>query len=457
MNSLGSRLTLWYAALVTVTLASVLILGNVLLRVELTRSIDLLNAAQFQEIRNRVQSDQLAKPEADFLEQISEHARIDAPLYFFQVRDAQGTVFLRSANLGRTVFPPNPNGKHDWTFAPSGGEKYRISTFAAGSYQVQVATSLQATRELERYYDHVSAVALLAVAIMSSFMGYRLSRLALDPIRQIQQAAQRINANNLKERIAVAQVRDEISDLAVLLNQMFDRLEKAFGRLSRFAGEASHELKTPLSIIRLQSEKLLTQSALSGEQQEAVQQQLKSIHGLHVVIEKLLFIARAEAGAIQVRQTAQNTREFVDSFAEDAGVLCEDHGVGFEIVRNGEKLVPFDASLMRQVLLNLLSNALKATLLGGRISVTSTTDDSDWKIVVDDTGLGLPTTLSEEDIFKPFVGGDGERDGPIGNGTGLGLAICRGILELHHGAIRAESHGPQRGLRVIVTIPLKLA
>ena len=457
MNSLGSRLTLWYAALVTVTLAAVLVLGNILLRLELTRSIDLLNAAQFQEIRNRVESDQLAKPEADFLEQISEHARIDAPLYFFQVRDAQGTVYLRSANMGRTVFPPNPARQRDWTFSAESSEAYRISSFAAGSYRVQVATSLQGTRELERYYYYVSAVALITVAILSSFVGYGLSRLALDPIRQIQQAAQRINANNLKERIPVAPVRDEISDLALLLNQMFDRLEKAFGRLSRFAGEASHELKTPLSIIRLQSEKLLTQGGLFGEQQEAVQQQLKSIHGLHVVIEKLLFIARAEAGAIQVRQTVQNTWEFVNSFAEDAGVLCEDHGVGFEIVRNDENLVPFDASLMRQVLLNLLSNALKATLLGGRISVASAVDDSNWKIIVEDTGLGLATALSEEEIFKPFVGSDGEAEGQVKNGTGLGLAICRGILELHHGAIRAESRQPERGLRMIVTIPLKLA
>src|SRR5262249_12482693 len=155
--------------------------------------------------------------------------------------------------------------------------------------------------------------------------------------------------------------------LSVLLNEMFDRLEKSFARLSRFAGEASHELKTPLSILRLQTEKMVTQGGWSAAQQEALQQQLKSIHGLNLVIEKLLFIARAESGAIQANQKQQSTKTFIDGFIEDATILCEDRDVRFVVTRNDDLTLSFDSPLMRQVLLNLLSNALKATPSGGTI------------------------------------------------------------------------------------------
>jgi signal transduction histidine kinase len=258
---------------------------------------------------------------------------------------------------------------------------------------------------------------------------------------------------NLKERIPVPRAKDEISDLSVLLNQMFDRLEKAFARLSRFAGEASHELKTPLSIIRLQSEKLLTQGNLSGVQQEAMQQQLKSIHDLNLVIEKLLFVARAESGAIQAKQKLNGAKAFTEAFVEDALVLCEDRGIRFEVTQNDDITLPFDGALMRQVLLNLLSNALKVTPQDGKITVSSVADKSTWRVTVEDMGPGLPDAVSEEEIFKPFVRLDPELNWSIAKGTGLGLAICRSILDLHNGRIYVENRKPEPGLRVIFELP----
>src|SRR5208337_5077278 len=110
---------------------------------------------------------------------------------------------------------------------------------------------------------------------MSIFFGLWLKNMALAPIRRIERTALRITGDNLGERIPVGAGNDEVTDLARLLNKMFDRLEKSFFQLWRFAGNASHELKTPLSIIRLQSEKLLMQGSLSIAQQESVQQQLE--------------------------------------------------------------------------------------------------------------------------------------------------------------------------------------
>jgi signal transduction histidine kinase len=454
MTSLGSRLTLWYVLIITGTVAAVLLTGRILLQVELIHGIDLLNAAESEEIQDRATKQGRILPRNEVLKEVSAHSKIDAPLYFFQLRDLGGTVLFRSDNMEQATFPENPSGHINWTTTSDTLGDLRISTFPLGPYRLQIATSVRVVERLFIYYYQVSVVLLIVVALLSFYFGHKMSRLALDPLRRIQESASRISAQNLKERIPVARAQDEISSLTRLLNEMFDRLEIAFARLSRFAGEASHELKTPLSIIRLQTEKLLLQGNLSAPQQEAVQQQLESINGLYLVIEKLLFIARSEAGGIEPNTKRQDARAFIDNFVEDALVLCEDREIQFEVICNDSLEVEIDASLLRQVLLNLLSNALKATPAGGRITLSSTNGGDKWKVMVEDTGPGLSNSLYGEEIFKPFVRLSPDLDWSLAGGTGLGLAICRSIIQLHRGAIRVENRKPEKGLRVVFELPV---
>ena len=447
-------MTFWYVIFITGTVAAVLLTGRELLQRELFHGIDLLNAAEAQEIRDRATTPAGIASEDRMLQEIRAHSKIDAPLYFFQLRGADGGVLFRSDNMGSSVFPPNPPGQANWT-TPSGklGD-IRLSTSGLGPYQLQIGTSVRVTNPLFTYYSQVSVVLLAGVAVLSLWIGHRMSRLALDPLRQVQETASRISAQNMKERIPVGRSQDELARLARFLNEMFDRLETAFSRLSRFAGEASHELKTPLSIIRLQTEKLLLHGDLTAAQQEAVQQQLGSINGLYLVIEKLLFIARAEAGGIALNPKPQNTRTFIDSFVEDALVLCEDRRITFEVSANEDLGMEFDPALIRQVLLNLLSNALKATPDGGKIILSSSRQGETWKVAVEDEGPGLPVALDDEEIFKPFVRPNPALDWSLAGGTGFGLAICRSIIQLHRGTIRFESRKPGKGLRVLFELPL---
>ena len=291
--------------------------------------------------------------------------------------------------------------------------------------------------------------------LASIFFGHRLSRLALDPIRRIQQTAQRINANNLSARISTTGGNDEVADLGILLNQMFGRLEGSFQRLSRFAGDASHELKTPLSLIRLQSERLLLHGNLGPGQQEVIQQQLESINRLNSVIDSLLFLAKSEVGAIRPNVARHHTVDFIDLFREDAQALCEDQGIVFEVVRNEPATASFDATLIRQVLLNLVTNALRITPARGRISLASWQQDGRWTVTVEDLGPGLPANQLER-VFEPFARVDPPSEGQPFNdtGTGLGLAICRGVLEVHHGKIHAENRRSGPGLRVSFELPV---
>lgn len=454
MKSLGSRLTYYYALVVMCTVVSIMIIGYWLLRNELIHGIDLLNEAEFREIRDRVEVQHKPIAEGDFLRQVAEHAEIDARLYFFQVR-RNGKVLFRSPNMRTVVLEAKPRGETNWTTTTSGLGAVRVGQFPEGEFYVQIATSLRSIEYFSSYYLRAGLIVSGIAAALSIFFGHRLSRLALDPIRRIQRTAQRINADNLNARIPTGNASDEITALAHLLNRMFDRLEVSFNRLWRFAGDASHELKTPLSVMRLQSEKLLLHGNLPANQQEVIQQQLEGINRLSSVIEKLLFLAKSEVRGIRPNLKSQNTAEFIQHFSEDAQILCEDQSISLEVTRNESLLAMFDATLLRQVLFNLLTNALRVTPTGGSITVASWRDDRYWKVRMEDTGPGLPAADLQR-IFEPFirVRPADERVSHDDMGTGLGLAICRSVIEIHQGSIRAENRQSGPGLCVSFELPV---
>ena len=454
MKSLGSRLTYYYALVVMCTVILTMIIGYWFLRNELIHGIDLLNNAEFREIRDRVEVQHKPIAEDDFLRRVAEHAEIDAQLYFFQVR-RNGKVLFRSPNMRTVVLQANPRGEANWTTTTSGLGAVRVGQFPEGEFNLQIATSLRSIEHFSRYYLRASLLVSGIAAALSIFFGHRLSRLALDPIQRIQRTAQRINADNLNARIPTGSANDEITALARLLNRMFDRLEVSFNRLWRFAGDASHELKTPLSVMRLQSEKLLLHGNLPANQQEIIQQQLEGINRLSSVIEKLLFLAKSEVRGIRPNLKSQNTADFIQHFREDAQILCEDQSVSLEVTRNESLLAMFDATLLRQVLLNLLTNALRVTPTGGCITVASWRDEGCWKVKMEDTGPGLPAADLQR-IFEPFIRVRlaGEHVSHEDMGTGLGLAICRSVIEIHEGSIRAENRLPGPGLRVSFELPV---
>jgi signal transduction histidine kinase len=454
MKSLGSRLTVWYVAVVMATMVCAILVGRWLLIKEMFRGYDVLNAAEFQEIRSRVKEGPGPIPQSELVARVAAHARIDAALYLFQIRRADGKVIFRSDNLGASLLQPNPPGTPHYTTHCEDVGQVRVSQFTEGPLTVQIASPLRNVDHLFVAYFQVGLIVMAMVLVMSVFFGLWLKNMALAPIRRIERTALRITGDNLGERIPVGAGNDEVTDLARLLNKMFDRLEKSFFQLWRFAGNASHELKTPLSIIRLQSEKLLMQGDLSSAQQESVQQQLEGISRLATVIEKLLFLARSEVGAVHMNLKAQSTAALIRGFCEDASVLCEEAKVGFVIEKNMDAVATFDAALMRQVLLNLLSNALRFTPAAGQVTLSSWADRQNWLVSIEDTGPGLPAEALE-DVFEPFVRASAPSAPVEGgkDGAGLGLAICRSILQLHHGSIRGANRAPGPGFCITFVMP----
>jgi signal transduction histidine kinase len=450
MRSIGARIAVWYACAATATLAVLFVAGYGLLERHLLHGLDLLIEAESQEIDARLGPD-YSTLSAPFIEmRIRETTDFASALFYIDIhRPGVGAVF-RSTNLNGSDIPDLP-GRHNFSVMLPGIGEVRAAEFEMAPYEAMIATPLQPVREAMRTYAAVCAGLLVAMLLASLLIGAALSRLVLKPVRSIRDTANRIRYDNLSERIPVGNVRDEIADLARLLNQMFDRLEASFDQIRRFTSEASHELKTPLSLIRLQAERMLADETVAASHRDALQELLDEVDGLNRVIEDLLFLSRADAHAISLELKLQDPLPFLQGFAQDASVLAEHHGMHFAIEHTGDGPVAFESKWMRQVLLNLLVNAIRVSPPGGLISLGSAVDDGTWRLAMEDQGPGL-TQDQRDRMFERFVR-FGVQSAETLPGTGLGLAICRSIVALHGGRIEACPARESTGLNVEITIP----
>lgn len=448
MKSIGTRIATWYACAATATLAGMSVVGYHFLENHLIHGLDLLNEAEFQQIEAHLGPDYktLSVP---FIEmRVRDIADFSYTLFYIEIDVPKKGAVFRSTNLNGQTIPDVRGEKRFVTMIPDVGE-VRAVEFQKIPFEVTIATPMRPVREVMTSYAQVSAMLLGGMLVISLGIGFGLSHLLLWPMRLIRDTANRIRSDNLSERIPVADVRDEISDVARLLNQMFDRLEASFSQIRQFTADASHELKTPLSLIRLHSEKMLADPALAPVHRDAVQVQLEEVERLTRIIEELLFLSRADAHVMELKRTRQSPAVLLRSVEQDAFVLVEHHGMRFELKEQGNGTVSYELKWMRQVLLNLLTNAIHVSPAGGRIKLVSLLEGDTWRLEVEDQGPGLPLAQRER-AFDRFV-----RIGMPNasySGSGLGLAICRSIVELHGGKICATAGEDEVGLRVIIEI-----
>jgi len=455
MRSFTGRIVAQFSVLITVTIGAVLAIGGWFLSREAVNGLDLLNQAEYTEIHDRLGNFPGAPTPADVDRRIRAHTEIDSALYFFQVRDGSGAVIFRSTNLGRSVLPALPRGSPRVTVELQGIGAVRICEFRDQSLSVQVASPLRPIQWLLKDYARVSLYLLLGVALASVGLGWAFARLTLRPVRAIHSTASRIRADNLGERIPMPAGRDELAALVGLLNRMFDRLESSFAQVKRFTADASHELKTPLTHVRLNAEKLRPRFAGDPEATAAIEDILEEVERLRQIIESLLFLAKAESGALVLTKTETQADEFVRGFAEDAVALAEDRGSRFTVVRADSGRVRCEPTLIKQLLLNLAANALRVAPPDSDVTLESIMASDRWRLVVSDQGPGLPPDQLER-VFERF-----QRYGPtcgktgLEAGAGLGLAICRSIAVLHGGMIHAENRAGAAGFRVVVDLPTR--
>lgn len=451
-RTLTWKTTLRFAALVTATTAIVLAAGGWLIDRQMRRGLSLLHEGEAEELRGMLDG---AEPTPEAVrKRVLRDSEGDAEWFFIQIHDDAGRLLFRSANLGAAVLPDlSPvDGRRVVDLPGVGG--VQMSELRVDGWHIQVGSPLTMEHLLLADYAKVSAALVLAAALGAVGLGYGFSRLTLRPLAVIADTARRIGGDNLRERIPEPGSRDELAALARVLNQTFDRLEASFEQVRRFTADASHELKTPLALMRLNAERLRARAS-SAADEAGLDDLIEAIGRMQGVIDRLLFLARAEGGALSLSGRPVRVAELAADFAEDASALLEEAGASFEVGVCDAGELAGDAALLRQLLLNLVANAAKVSPRGGRVTLEARRVAEVWRLVVTDEGPGLPADQLER-VFGRFVrleSAEAQRsEGAPGHG--LGLAICRSIAQLHGGKIWAENREDgRRGLRVVVELP----
>lgn len=283
--------------------------------------------------------------------------------------------------------------------------------------------------------------------------GWLLVGWALSPVTRITRAVRRINAENLSQRLPVARGHDEIAQLAETFNEMLARLEDSFLKIKQFSGDASHELRTPLTIIRGETEVALLWAKDTDEMRRVLQSNLDEIDRMGRIINDLLTLAKSEAGEMPLEMKEFSLSDLVQELYLQGRTLGEakQMDVSLQLDVSEEIRIRGDELRLRQMFLNLISNAIKYTPDQGRVVVSLATDDGQAVVTVRDSGIGIPAEHLPH-IFSRFYRIDKARNREDG-GTGLGLAIVKWIVEVHDGKIRVTSN-PGQGSIFTVYLPV---
>ena len=281
----------------------------------------------------------------------------------------------------------------------------------------------------------IGLIAGLPLALgLAGFGGYFLARRALRPVERMARRAHEINAERLGARLDVENPNDELGRLASAFNDTLARLERSFEQLRRFTSDASHELRTPLTAIRSVGEVGLRKKGTAEHYREVIESMLEEAGRLTRLVESLLAIARADAGQIQLTRTSFAVLPFVQEVGSLLEVLAEEKGQRLVIKGTGTAYVKADRAILRQVLINLLDNAIKYSPRDGRVSVrVGSAAGPAVSIEVEDSGPGIAPEHRDR-VFDRFYRVDEARSREAG-GAGLGLALAKWGAEAHGGRL----------------------
>jgi heavy metal sensor kinase len=319
-------------------------------------------------------------------------------------------------------------------------------------YTVQLATALGGFYAVLHRLGFLILWSIPVVLLLATAGGYWISRRALSPVDQLTNTARAISAHNLSQRLLVPQTGDEVQRLAETLNEMMARLNAAFKKIVQFTADASHELRTPIALVRTTAEIALQKSRDASDYKGALQDILTEAERTSVLIEDLMTLARADSGAEMLQLSNVDLCKSVKEACSQGSTLARPRNIAFNWrIPEIEIPVKGDPDALRRLFLILIDNALKYTQPGGRVSVSLNRVDGFGVGEVRDSGIGI----AAEDlsiIFERFYRADKAHSRDMG-GAGLGLSIARWIVDVHQAEIQVES-SPGLGSLFRVRIPL---
>lgn len=297
----------------------------------------------------------------------------------------------------------------------------------------------------------VLVLGLALLVFLAVLGGYLLVQRALRPVDRIIHSAERISSRNLAERLPVPNTRDELERLSTALNGMIRRLDEGFQHSQRFLADASHELRTPLTMMQAGLESVIESTPEKNEVREFAGSSLEEVERLKGIVEGLFTLSRLDAGEALQQSALFDLGELATTTTDQMVLLAEDRKIRVTCHAPEKVMVEGDRARMKQVIVNLLDNAIKYTPHGGRIDVRVMTRETKAVLEVSDNGIGIPRDALPF-VFERFYRVDKARSREFG-GAGLGLSIVRSICAAHKGQVEVHSE-EGKGSRFIVELPL---
>jgi signal transduction histidine kinase len=321
---------------------------------------------------------------------------------------------------------------------------------AHNTYTVEVGVSTASILALLHQLLWLIALGLPVTVVVAVSGGSLLVKRTLAPVERIASKAELITHHNLAERLPVVRTGDELERLAISLNHMITRLDDAFQQSKRFVADASHELRTPLTVLRSELESLAQNPFGALDPYERLSSLLQPVERLSKTIERLFALSRLDAGEAQTEWVGIDLGELVATTADQMLLLAADKGITVTCEARERVMVTGDRSRLKQVIVNLLDNAIKYTPVDGAVRLRVDAVEGRAVLTVADSGIGMPAEAVPH-VFERFYRVDATRSDDTG-GAGLGLAIVKTICDAHGAMVRVVSE-LGRGSSFHVTFP----
>ncbi len=450
LRSLSFRLVAWYAGVLTAVFVLLGCLTFLFLRHYLEANLLDTQTRRARQIAGTLVAHAHRDTETTLAGEVENLYSPELNDRFIRISRADGEVVYASGAPRNELFVPGRVAALGGNFLEGSTRKVQQlpgaplliaavpATGADGTlYRVEVGTSAAPVEDTLEQVLVMLAVGLPIAVAAAVAGGFLLVHRALEPVERIAIKAEEITQHSLSERLPVVPSGDELERLAESLNRMIARLEDAIRSSKQFVADASHELRTPLAVMRAELESLAQNASLGSETREALGSVLEEVARLGEIVESLFALSRLDAGDAGGGWQRLDLAELASTTAEQMSLLATDKDIRVSCELTPGLAVQGDRARLKQVIVNLLDNAIKYTARGGHIAL-SVRREGAWAVLeVTDDGIGIPPEALPQ-VFKRFFRVDSSRSREPG-GAGLGLAIVKSICSAHGAEVEVQS------------------
>lgn len=457
-RSFGVRLSIWHTSVCLATCATVALISLFWLHHHLASVLGNSLEQRAEHIEALLELQAQAIPAAKIISEICTSYAPEKNDRFIRISNQSGTILYQSENPADGNFHPAqvPRAipEDNRPASPLKSQNMlvanRLAKVSGEKYLIEIGASLIPVDQAIDSYLTMFLVAIPLVLLVAITGGFFLTNRSLQPIREIIIEMNNITSTNLRKRLPITQSGDELETLSRAINEMIARLEASFSHSQRFATHASHELRTPLTIIIGELESLLRQNDLPVESRDRIGSVLEEAEHLAKMVKGLFAITRMEAGESLSEPAPFDFSSLIQHTCEQLLPLAQEKEITLRSETEPDLEILGDTVRVRQVIVNLLDNAIKFTPQGGSICVRTSSDGPSAQLDVQDSGFGIPEEALPY-VFESFYRAKDDRVQRT-EGSGIGLSIVKSVCETHRGTATI-SNNREGGCTVTIKLP----